>query len=210
MKFIGVFIILAVIVGFMTFGSGSKSFADNNNPNLRTEKPEGYARAVLGGGCFWCLEWEFNALDGVLYTESGYTGGQLDNPGYRDITTGKTGHAEVVEVTYDPDKITYRAILEHFLIRAHDPTQLNRQGVDVGSQYRSAIFYSTEEELETAKAVIAEVDASDAWKDKIVTTLEPLGTYFPAEDYHQDYYEKYEQKTGAPHIRVMLKEKKGK
>lgn len=213
MKTAMVVVLIAVVAVFgvlsMTGKSmAEKSYRENNNPDLKQEKPEGYPAVVLGGGCFWCLEWEFNALPGVLYTESGYAGGTVQNPDYRSVTTGKTGHAEVVQVTYDPEKITYRAILDHFLRKAHDPTQLNRQGVDVGTQYRSAIFYANEEEKAAAQAAIAAADAEKVWKDKIVTTLEPLGAYFPAEDYHQNYYENYEKSSGAPHIRVLLKEKK--
>ena len=202
---------LALILGALSLGifaQSGKSFADNNNPDLRSERPEGYPSAILGGGCFWCLEWEYNALPGVLYTESGYTGGNLDNPTYQDITTGKTGHAEVVSVTYDPEKITYREILDYFLRKAHDPTQLNRQGVDVGTQYRSSIFYSTEEEKKIAEEAINSAEADKVWKNTIVTSLEPFTVLYEAEEYHQDYYEKYEKRNGSPHIRVLLKNKK--
>ena len=192
--------------GFLN-GSG-KSHADNKNTHLLSEKPQDSPSLVVGGGCFWCLEWEFNALEGILYTESGYQGGQLDNPKYRDITSGKTGHAEVVRVFYNPDIIKPEAILDHFLRKAHDPTQLNRQGVDVGTQYRSVIFYDDDAAKELSQSVIDEVNASGEWDDPIVTTLEPSATFFAAEEYHQDYYEKYEAETGQSHIRVIMKEKK--
>ncbi len=206
--------ILVIIAGALMFGfmmntgkgNAATSAAANKNPDLKEEKPEGYPTVTVGGGCFWCLEWEFDALPGVLFTESGYAGGHLDDPSYRDVTTGKTGHAEVVQVTYDPEKITLRTILDHFLQKAHDPTQLNRQGVDVGTQYRSVIFYANDEEKQIAEDAIA--GAADAWKDPIVTTVEYLNAYFPAEGYHQDYYEKYENQNGKAHIRVLMKEKK--
>ncbi len=172
-----------------------------------SEKPEGYPVATFAGGCFWCTESEYRALDGVLYTRVGYMGGQTDNPTYRDITTGKTGHAEVVEVTFDPAKISFAVLTEFFLTKAHDPTQLNRQGVDVGTQYRSAIFPANEAQEEAAKAVIKKVDESGHYDDPIVTTIEPLSTFWEGEDYHQQYYEKYQEENGVPHIRVMLKKK---
>jgi len=127
----------------------------------------------------------------------------LDNPTYQDITTGKTGHAEVIEVTYDPEVISYEKIIEFFLTQAHDPTQLNRQGVDKGTQYRSAIFPANDEEKATAEAVIERLQPD--FKKKIVTTIEPYSTFWEAEQYHQQYYEKYQEETGKDHIRVILK-----
>jgi peptide-methionine (S)-S-oxide reductase len=177
--------------------------------DLMNEKPEGYPAAVFAGGCFWCMESEFRALEGVLFTRAGYMGGTLESPAYGDVTTGKTGHAEVIEVTFDPGKTTYEALVEFFLTRAHDPTQLNRQGVDVGTQYRSAIFPADEEQERIAKEVIARVESKKIYDKPIVTTVEPYGTFWEAEDYHQQYYEKYEEKTGKPHLRVLLKKSKG-
>ena len=174
---------------------------------IKTEKPDNLPIATLAGGCFWCLESEFRAFDGVVFTISGYTGGDLDNPTYRDITTGKTGHAEVTDIYYDPEKITYRELLDYFLTKSHDPTQLNRQGVDVGTQYRSAIFYHDKEQKKIAEEAIKATDDAKVWKDKVVTTIEPLSNFWPAEDHHQQYYEKYEQENGRPHIRVLLKNK---
>ena len=201
-------ILLALIVMPLTyFGLTSQSRSMEVADTIKTEKPDNLPIATLAGGCFWCLESEFRALDGVVYTISGYSGGELDNPTYRDITTGKSGHAEVTDIYYDPEKITYRELLDYFFIKAHDPTQLNRQGVDKGTQYRSAVFYHNEEQKKIAAEAIAEIDAQKVWKDKIVTTLEPLAKFWPAEDYHQQYYEKYEVETGRPHIRVLLKNK---
>ncbi len=175
---------------------------------IKTEKPDNYPIATFAGGCFWCVESEFRALNGVVFTISGYSGGELENPTYRDITTGKTGHAEVTDIYYDPKIITYRELTDFFLTKAHDPTQLNRQGVDVGTQYRSAIFYHDEAQKKTAEDAIAAVEADNIWKDPIVTTLEPLQKFWPAEAYHQQFYEKYEEETGRPHIRVLMKQKK--
>jgi peptide-methionine (S)-S-oxide reductase len=175
---------------------------------VQDELPENLPHATFAGGCFWCTESEFRALDGVVFTRAGYSGGELENPTYKDITTGRTGHAEAIEIYYEPDKISYRELADFFLRKAHDPTQLNRQGVDVGTQYRSAIFYHDEEQLEDAKAAIAAAEADNVWDDKIVTTLEPLEKFWPAEEYHQQYYEKYEEKTGEEHIRVQIKKQK--
>ena len=191
-----------LILGFLLIGSLTGN-AMENGADLMNEKPEGYPTAILAGGCFWCTESEYRALNGVLFTRVGYMGGDLENPTYQDITTGKTGHAEAVEVTYDPEKITFEQLLEFFLTKAHDPTQLNRQGVDVGTQYRSAIFYEDDAQKELAQSVIDRLQSK--FDDKIVTTLEPRSTFWLGEDYHQQYYEKYEDKTGRPHIRVIQK-----
>lgn len=176
--------------------------------SIKDSKPDGYPTLVLGGGCFWCLESEFRALNGVVYTRSGYAGGDLDDPGYRDVTTGKTGHAEAVEVTYDPKIITEKDLLTFFLTKAHDPTQLNHQGVDVGPQYRSVIFYADDAQKAKAEALIKQIEKDKIWKNPIVTTLEPRVHFWEAEEYHQQYYEKYEKANGRKHIRVLLKHKK--
>ena len=167
--------------------------------------PEGKPKFVFAGGCFWCTEGEFRRLDGVLYTRVGYTGGTEPNPTYDLVSHHKTNHAEANEVYFDPSIITYEQLLEHFLIRAHDPTQLDRQGPDIGHQYRSAIFYANADEKALAQKVIDRVNKSGVWKDKIVTTLEPLGTFWEAEGYHQQYYEKFEEKYGVPHINEILR-----
>lgn len=173
--------------------------------DLMDAKPSEYPSAYLAGGCFWCTESEYRALDGVLFTRVGYMGGDTNNPSYQDITTGKTGHAEVVEVTYDPEQISYKQLLEFFFTRAHNPTQLNRQGVDVGTQYRSAIFYQSEEEKQQAQEVINALTDAERFSDPIVTTLEPADTFWLGEEYHQQYYEKYRETNGKDHIRVILK-----
>lgn len=207
MKFIMILSVIA-LGGLFTMGYFNQSKGMDVADTIKDEKPgEDYPVATLAGGCFWCLESEFRALNGVVYTVSGYTGGELENPTYQDITTGKTGHAEATDVYFDPAIITYREILDFFLRKAHDPTQLNRQGVDKGTQYRSAIFYQDEAQKAEAEAAIASATADKVWKDKIVTTLEPAQTFWPAEEYHQQYYEKYEQANGRPHIRVLMKKK---
>jgi peptide-methionine (S)-S-oxide reductase len=143
--------------------------------------------ATLGGGCFWCLDAAYRQLRGVERVESGYAGGHLRAPGYEAVCTGTTGHAEVVQVTYDPAVISYRDLLDVFFT-IHDPTTKDRQGADVGPQYRSIILYHTPEQRAGAERAIAELEASGAWDAPIVTQVEPLGDFWPAERYHQDYY----------------------
>jgi peptide-methionine (S)-S-oxide reductase len=143
--------------------------------------------ATLGGGCFWCLEAVFEQLRGVERVESGYAGGPVPNPTYKAVCTGTTGHAEVVRVTFDPAVISFRELLDVFFA-IHDPTTPNRQGNDVGTQYRSAIFTHSPEQKRTAEAVIAELTAGGRWPDPIVTEVVPLAGFYKAEDYHQHYY----------------------
>lgn len=143
--------------------------------------------ATLGGGCFWCLEAVYNQMEGVTSAISGYMGGHVANPGYRAVCTGTTGHVEVVQVTFDPEVTTYREILEVFFA-IHDPTSRDRQGNDAGPQYRSVIFYHTEGQRETAEAMIRELDAERIWPRPIVTDVRPAETFYPAEDYHQEYF----------------------
>ena len=149
--------------------------------NFMTESRE---IATLGGGCFWCLEAIFSELAGVVEAVSGYSGGRVDNPGYEEVCSGKTGHAEVVQVTFDPAVISYAEILEVFFA-IHDPTTLNRQGNDVGTQYRSVIFVHSEKQKASAEEMIREV--SGKWGEPIVTEVTSFEKFFPAEDYHQDY-----------------------
>jgi len=145
--------------------------------------------ATLAGGCFWCLEAVFKQLRGVERVESGYAGGEVNNPSYRQVCAGTTGHAEVVQVTFDPHVLSFKELLEVFFT-IHDPTTLNRQGADVGTQYRSAIFYHSPEQKETAREVISETNAANVWDSQIVTEVAPLTEFYPAEDYHRDYFEK--------------------
>ncbi len=145
--------------------------------------------ATLGGGCFWCTEAVFDELKGVERVESGYSGGSTVNPTYRQVCTGTTGHAEVVQVTFDPQVISFKEILEVFFT-VHDPTTLNRQGADVGTQYRSVIFYHSPEQKTEAEASKAEMEKSGRFRRPIVTQIEPAPRFYPAEDYHQRYLEK--------------------
>lgn len=144
--------------------------------------------AVLGGGCFWCLEAVFDRLVGVKSVVSGYMGGNTENPSYQQVCSGTTGHVEVVRVTFDPDELSYGELLEVFFT-IHDPTTLNRQGNDVGTQYRSVIFYTSEEQRRAAEKAIADMNAVHVWPSPIVTTVEPATKFFVAEDYHQEYFD---------------------
>ncbi|MFN2215774.1 MAG: peptide-methionine (S)-S-oxide reductase MsrA [Anaerolineales bacterium] len=143
--------------------------------------------ATLAGGCFWCIEAVFKELKGVHKVESGYSGGTTPNPTYRQVCDGTTGHAEAVQITFDPEEISYKDLLNVFF-SVHDPTTLNRQGADVGTQYRSAIFYHSSPQEQTAKAVKDELDRSKTWDNPIVTQIQPFAVFYKAEDYHQDYF----------------------
>jgi peptide-methionine (S)-S-oxide reductase len=147
------------------------------------------ATATFAGGCFWCLEAVFLRLKGVQRVESGYAGGHVENPTYRAVCTGSTGHAEVVQVDFDPSKITFSELLEVFFA-IHDPTTLNRQGADVGTQYRSAIFYHDDVQKQEAERMIADLNAQNIWDNPIVTEVAPLTKFYPAEDYHREYYDR--------------------
>ena len=148
---------------------------------------EGLQKATFGSGCFWCTEAIFENLSGVSSVVSGYSGGQVENPSYEAVCTGTTGHAEVTQITYDPNVISFDELLEVFW-KTHDPTTLNRQGNDVGTQYRSVIFYHNEEQKELAEKYKAELNKSGAWDNPIVTEISPFTNFYPAEEYHQDYY----------------------
>lgn len=154
----------------------------------QTNKNEGMELATLGAGCFWCTEAIFERVKGVSKVESGYAGGNVKNPDYKSVTSGETGHAEVVQVEYDPDIVSFTALLEIFF-KTHDPTTLNRQGADVGTQYRSCILYHDDKQLDLARDVIDKLDGAGIWNDPIVTTLEPYKEFYVAEKYHQEYYE---------------------
>lgn len=155
-----------------------KDFMDNEN----------YEIATLGGGCFWCVEAVYDQLQGVISATSGYTGGTVENPTYKQVCEGDTGHAEVVQIVFDPKLISYDELLDVFWV-IHDPTQLNRQGNDIGTQYRSSIFYHSEEQKLIAQRSIQQYEASKMYPNAFTTTVEPLEVFYPAEDYHQEYYE---------------------
>ncbi len=144
-------------------------------------------QATLGGGCFWCTEAIYLAVNGITKVVSGYSGGKVKNPGYREVCSGLTGHAEVIQVTYDPLRVTYEEILQIFW-NTHDPTTLNQQGADHGTQYRSVVFYHNEEQKKTLEQYKQQLEASGAYKNKIVTEISPLINFYPAEAHHQNYY----------------------
>jgi peptide-methionine (S)-S-oxide reductase len=166
--------------------------------------------ATLGGGCFWCLEGVFEGLRGVERVVSGYAGGTVPNPSYHQVCTGTTGHAEVVQVTFDPSVVSFREVLDVFFA-THDPTTLNRQGADVGTQYRSAIFYHSPEQKRVAEQRIAELNAAHIWDRPIVTEVVPFQAFYPAEDYHQEYFRRnpaqpYCQAVVAPKVAKFRKQ----
>ncbi|MCF6154341.1 MAG: peptide-methionine (S)-S-oxide reductase MsrA [Candidatus Brocadia sp.] len=155
---------------------------------------------TLGGGCFWCIEAIFEELEGVEQAESGYSGGWVDDPTYEQVCTGKTGHAEVVQVTFEPKVISLKEILKIFFT-VHDPTTLNRQGQDVGTQYRSVIFYHSQEQKAVAEQVIQEIQTEKLWSDPIVTEIVPFKVFYKAEDYHQEYYK---LNPGQAYCRIII------
>lgn len=161
------------------------------------------AIATFGGGCFWCTEAIFERVQGVKGAVSGYSGGQVKNPSYREVTTGRTGHAEVIQITYDPDIVSYTELLEIFF-KTHDPTTLNRQGADVGTQYRSVVFYHTAEQKETVEAIIRELEKEKIWNDPIVTEVTAFDTFYEAEDYHQEYFD---NNPGQGYCRIVIQPK---
>jgi peptide-methionine (S)-S-oxide reductase len=162
--------------------------------------------ATFGGGCFWCLEAVFSGLKGVSTVQSGYSGGAKPNPTYREICTGTTGHAEVVQIHFDPSVIAYRDLLEVFF-HTHDPTTLNRQGGDVGTQYRSVIYYHTPEQQHQAEGLMAEFTRSKTWPSALVTEVAPIATFYPAEEYHRDYYLR---NSSEPYCRAVIAPKMAK
>lgn len=162
--------------------------SDMSNSEVEKLSVEGKTdTATFGAGCFWCVEAIFQELKGVHSVKSGYAGGFVKNPSYKEVCTGRTGHAEVAQIVYDPSVISFEELLEVFW-KTHDPTTLNRQGADVGTQYRSAVFFHNEEQKEKAAFYMKKLDESGAFQNPIVTTIEPYENYYEAEDYHQDYY----------------------
>ena len=175
-----------------------------------SDREEGLEVATLGGGCFWCLEAVYEQLVGVLGVVCGYAGGVIPDPSYEQVCTGHTGHAEVVQVTFDPEAISFEELLEVFFT-IHDPTTLNRQGADVGTQYRSVIFIHDEEQRMIAEAVSQRFEAEGIWRDPIVTEIRPLDAFYKAEDYHQEYYRRnrgqaYCQAVIAPKVAKFRKQ----
>ena len=171
-----------------------------------SQDQKNYELADLGGGCFWCLEAVYDELEGVHKVVSGYEGGQLDHPTYQQVCSGQTGHAEVVRVFFDPAVVTFAEILDVFFT-IHDPTTLNRQGADVGTQYRSVIFYHDPLQRETAEKKIAALNAADIWPNPIVTEVAAASTFYPAEEYHQDYFV---NNSTQPYCQVVINPKLAK
>ena len=181
---------------------------DTTFPDPEQDLPQtGEQTLILGGGCFWCTEAVYLALDGVLEVVSGYAGGSADSANYEAVCSGSTDHAEVIRIRYDADRISLGQLLKIFFSVAHDPTQLNRQGNDRGRQYRSAVFYHDEKEAETIKAYIRQLDQSGLYSAPIVTTLEPLTAFYPAEAYHQNFAARNPQQ---PYIRFTANPKLSK
>lgn len=174
-----------------------QSCGQNTTPKkISSSKPEqkmsteNIDTIILAGGCYWCIEAVYQRLDGVVKVESGFSGGTMKNPSYRDVCTGETGHAECVRITYDKTKTNLDEIFKVFFT-VHDPTTLNRQGHDAGTQYRSAIFYRNDEQKKTAESIIAELTKAKVYSDPIVTEVTPFSIFYKAEDYHQDYYNQH-------------------
>jgi len=166
-----------------------KTNAEQEERNTTEASVEKYEKATFAGGCFWCMEAPFDVLDGVLSTTSGYIGGNTEDPSYKEISTGQTGHTEAVKIVYDPSKVTYPELLKVFWENI-DPTTVNRQFADVGTQYRTGIFYHSEEQKQFAEASRAELEKSGKYEGSIVTEITPASSFYKAEEYHQDYYQK--------------------
>ena len=204
--------LLALIIPLLLVACQSSSADDHSSPgNARetasvtgaTDADSTFEVATLAGGCFWCMEAAFDELRGVQKVQSGYSGGETLNPTYEQVSTGATGHAEAVQVTFDPKVISYRDLL-YVLFTIHDPTTLNRQGADVGTQYRSAIFYNSPEQKKVADEVIAELTADHVWSDPVVTQVAPFGTFYAAESYHDQYYKR---NSSQPYCQAVISPK---
>lgn len=173
------------------------------NVNMTTISDKTLDTATFGAGCFWCVEAVYQQLEGVISVSSGYMGGAVKNPTYKEVCTGNTGHAEVCQIVYDPQKVSYADLLQAFWV-SHDPTTLNRQGNDIGTQYRSVVFYHNEEQKVLAEKYKKELDASHAYSNPIVTEISQASTYYKAEDYHQNYYN---ENGDQPYCQFVVKPK---
>lgn len=203
---LGSFTVLSAILLLVQFLlPAAPAFAQHNTLMDKKERQAGSTldTATFAGGCFWCMEAQFKELTGVISVTSGFTGGFVDHPTYKQVCTGTTGHAESINVIYNPSKISYDELLAAFFT-AHDPTELNRQGNDVGTQYRSAIFYHNVNQEKLARYYITKLDASKAYRARIVTQLEPFHKFYSAEQYHQDYYNNNQDK---PYCLYVIKPK---
>jgi peptide-methionine (S)-S-oxide reductase len=208
-------ILLMIIFSSTIYGCGNKNKSSNNNESEIKAMEEnninaaGSDTAIFGAGCFWCIEAVFQEIKGVLKVESGYSGGTVKNPSYREVCEGTTGHAEVARITFDPKVISYDELLSIFW-QTHDPTTMNRQGNDSGTQYRSAIFYTSEKQQQLAEKYKKELNAQGAFANPIVTEIVPFKVFYKAEDYHQNYYSSngnapYCQFVIAPKVEKMRK-----
>ncbi len=190
-----------VAVMLVIIVSGIKAMEEKNDHVLMNSSGEGkYEKATLGGGCFWCTEAVFKEVKGVVEVQPGYSGGHVKNPAYREVTTGRTGHAEVIQITFDPVVVSFEKLLEYFFA-THDPTTLNRQGADVGTQYRSAIFYHSPEQKLAAEKVILQLENERVYDRPVVTEVTPFTAFYMAEDYHKDYFER---NGGQPYCRLVV------
>ena len=186
---------------------GAAMAAEFPDPSVDVKNIKGDQTAVLAGGCFWCVEAVFQQIEGVKKVVSGYSGGDAASAHYEIVSTGTTGHAESVQVTFDPQKVSYGQILKVFFDVAHDPTQLNRQGPDVGSQYRSVIFYSNADQKRIAEAYIRQLDAANVFRSRIVTQVVPLKTFYPAEEHHQNFCNRNPTNPYVVHVAMPKVEK---
>jgi peptide-methionine (S)-S-oxide reductase len=190
----------------MAQNASAMSSTEASSPATTEPRSDGLQEATFGSGCFWCTEAYFDALEGVESVVSGYSGGFVKNPSYKEICTGRTGHAEVTRIVFDPERISFAELLEVFFA-THDPTTLNRQGNDVGPQYRSVVFYHNEEQKAIAEASKAAADESGTWSNPVVTEISPLINWYPAEDYHQDYFA---NNPNQPYCAVVIRPKMDK
>lgn len=183
-----IFAILIAAANLTACGQNAKNVAHKNSiPHMQNKDLSKFEIATLGGGCFWCVEAVFQRMKGVDTVISGYSGGKIENPTYKQICTGTTEHAEVVQIYFDPTIVSFEELLEVFF-NTHDPTTLNRQGNDIGTQYRSVIFYHSEKQKEIAEAYKKQIDKQGIYKNPVVTEISPLKIFYPAEDYHQNYF----------------------
>jgi len=208
---VGVVLVLAVAMGVKTMVFGDERPQRLPPPAMNETTSAHTETAVFAGGCFWGVQTAFERIKGVTGTRAGYSGGTKETANYQDVSSERTGHAESVKITFDPQKISYGTLLQVFFSVVADPTQLNRQGPDVGTSYRSVIFYTSPEQQKIAKAYIAQLDAAKAFKKPIVTQVVPLDKFYDAEEYHQDYAEKnpdnpYIQVCDIPKIHAIQKE----
>jgi peptide-methionine (S)-S-oxide reductase len=190
-----------LVSAFMLFAIGVNGQEKSNNGKMETNQK--YETITLGAGCFWCVEAIYSRVNGVISVTSGYSGGNVENPIYKDVCTGETGHAEVIPVAYDPEIIPLAKILEIYF-KTHDPTTLNRQGADIGTQYRSVIFYNNDEQKKIAEEVKSLLNKSGIWSHPVVTAIEPFKNFYKAENYHQDYFE---NNSNQPYCQVVINPK---